>query len=77
VSGREEREKEELKKYRAERPKIQQQFADLKRGLGELSDTDWTNIPDVGNLIGRNRKRNEMKERFAETMRHFLSSQMG
>ena len=30
---REKRLKEELERYRQERPKIQQQFSDLKRGL--------------------------------------------
>lgn len=33
---REAREKEEEDKFRAERPTIQSQFADLKRGLAEI-----------------------------------------
>eukprot|EP00741_Cyanophora_paradoxa_P005336 tig00000880_g5175.t1 len=39
---------EESERQRKEKPKIQQQFADLKRGLAQLSDSDWANIPEVG-----------------------------
>ena len=33
---RERRERQELEKFREERPKIQQMFSDLKRGLSEV-----------------------------------------
>ncbi|TDL17207.1 hypothetical protein BD410DRAFT_730230 [Rickenella mellea] len=56
---REAREASELAKHRAERPKIQQQFADLKRGLSAVSDAEWENIPEVGNLTRRKRKRED------------------
>ncbi|KAI0657305.1 PRP1 splicing factor, N-terminal-domain-containing protein [Cubamyces menziesii] len=56
---REARENEELAKHRAERPKIQQQFADLKRGLAVVTDEEWENIPEVGNLTRKKRKRDE------------------
>ncbi|KAF7791453.1 hypothetical protein EIP86_002469 [Pleurotus ostreatoroseus] len=56
---REARENEELAKHRAERPKIQQQFADLKRGLSVVTDEEWENIPEVGNLTRKKRKRDE------------------
>lgn len=56
---REAREIEELAKHRAERPKIQQQFADLKRGLSVVTDEEWENIPEVGNLTRKKRKRDE------------------
>ena len=56
---RETRENEELVKHRAERPKIQQQFADLKRGLSAVTDAEWENIPEVGNLTRKKRKRDE------------------
>jgi pre-mRNA-processing factor 6 len=42
---------------RAERPKIQQQFADLKRGLSAVTDTEWENLPEVGNLTKRRKVR--------------------
>lgn len=57
--NREAREQEELAKYRAERPKIQQQFSDLKRGLSSVTDEEWENIPEVGNLTRRKRRRDE------------------
>jgi pre-mRNA-processing factor 6 len=41
---REAREQTELAKHRAERPKIQQQFADLKRGLSVVTDEEWEGI---------------------------------
>jgi pre-mRNA-processing factor 6 len=53
---REAREKAELEKYRAERPKIQAQFADLKRGLSAVSDEEWATLPEAGNLTGKRRK---------------------
>ena len=56
---REQREEEELAKHRAERPKIQQQFADLKRGLSAVTDEEWESIPEVGNLTRKKRKRDE------------------
>ena len=45
ILPREAQEQVELAKHRAERPKIQQQFADLKRGLSSVTDEDWENIP--------------------------------
>lgn len=56
---REARENEELAKHRAERPKIQQQFADLKRGLSDITDKEWESIPEVGNLTRKKRRKDE------------------
>ena len=56
---REAREEAELAKHRAERPKLQQQFADLKRGLSVVTDAEWESIPDVSNLTRRKRRREE------------------
>jgi hypothetical protein len=56
---REARENAEVAKHRAERPKIQQQFADLKRGLSVVTDEEWENIPEVGNLTRKKRRRDE------------------
>ena len=47
---REERLKEEIKRYRMEKPKIQQQFEDIKRDLGTMSADDWAAIPEVTNM---------------------------
>lgn len=56
---REERENEELERYRKDRPQIQQQFADLKKGLSSLTSDDWANIPDVVDMV---RKRGDKKQ---------------
>ncbi|KAF9457237.1 PRP1 splicing factor, N-terminal-domain-containing protein [Collybia nuda] len=56
---REAQEQLELAKHRAERPKIQQQFADLKRGLSSVTDEEWESIPEVGNLTRKKRRREE------------------
>lgn len=54
---------EELKKFRKERPKIQQRFIDLKRKLAQVSNDEWLNIPEVGD--SRNKKiRNPRQEKF-------------
>lgn len=61
---REAREREELARYRQERPKISQQFADLKRQLHTIDEAEWAAIPEVGDLVGKNRKRSKVPERF-------------
>ena len=48
-----------MAKFRAENPKLQQQFADLKRGLSAVTDGEWEAIPEVGNLTRRKRQRQE------------------
>lgn len=45
-------------KERANNPKIQTQFADLKRNLSSLDDAAWNAIPEAGNLTGKRRKKN-------------------
>ncbi|XP_059158001.1 pre-mRNA-processing factor 6-like [Physella acuta] len=51
---REEKLKLDIEKFRQERPKIQQQFSDLKRDLAGVSVDEWNNLPEVGDA--RNRK---------------------
>ncbi|EJT98800.1 hypothetical protein DACRYDRAFT_24349 [Dacryopinax primogenitus] len=62
---REAREAEELAKFRSERPKLQQQFTDLKRGLSSVSDAEWENLPEVANLTGKKRKLNTRERTYA------------
>lgn len=59
---REQREKEEMEQLRRERPKIQAQFADLKRGLSNVSEDEWANLPEAGNLTGKRRKAASKRE---------------
>jgi len=62
---REAREKAEREEYERNNPKIQQQFADLKRALGTVSDDDWANLPEVGDLTGKNRRSKQaLRQRF-------------
>lgn len=62
---REAREQAEREEYERNNPKIQQQFADLKRSLSTVTDEDWANIPEVGDLTGKNRRaKQNLKQRF-------------
>lgn len=51
---REARTRQQIETYREKRPKIQQQFSDLKSGLKQMTEEDWMKIPEVGDA--RNRK---------------------
>lgn len=53
---REAREAAEREAERAAQPKIQAQFADLKRNLASVSDAEWAALPEPGNLTGKRRK---------------------
>lgn len=60
---RERKYKEDVEKYRRERPKIQQQFSDLRRQLAEVKEEEWAAIPEVGDV--RNKaKRNGRAEMY-------------
>ncbi|KAI5723357.1 hypothetical protein M8J76_004905 [Diaphorina citri] len=73
---REKRLREELERYRQERPKIQQQFSDLKRGLVTVSMDEWKNVPEVGDA--RNRKqRNPRAEKFTPLPDSVLRGNLG
>ncbi|KAF7282681.1 pre-mRNA processing factor 6 [Rhynchophorus ferrugineus] len=73
---REKRLREELERYRQERPKIQQQFSDLKRELVKVSDDEWRNVPDVGDA--RNKKqRNPRAEKFTPLPDSVLARNLG
>lgn len=62
---REAREQQERDEYERKNPKIQQQFADLKRSLAAVSEDDWANLPEVGDLTGKNRRaKQNMRQRF-------------
>ncbi|GAB7347634.1 hypothetical protein MBLNU459_g4504t1 [Dothideomycetes sp. NU459] len=62
---REAREKQEQEDFEKNNPKIQQQFADLKRALGGVTDEEWANIPEVGDLTGKNRRsKANLRQRF-------------
>ncbi|KAI5309980.1 hypothetical protein KEM55_002003, partial [Ascosphaera atra] len=62
---REAREQQEREEYERNNPKIQQQFADLKRSLATVTDEEWASIPEVGDLTGKNKRaRQNLQKRF-------------
>ncbi|KAI3539505.1 PRP1 splicing factor [Colletotrichum abscissum] len=62
---REAREKAEQDEYERKNPKIAQQFADLKRALSTVTDDEWANLPEVGDLTGKNRRSKQtLRQRF-------------
>ncbi|KAI1657319.1 pre-mRNA splicing factor [Daldinia decipiens] len=59
---REAREKAEQEEYELKNPKIQQQFADLKRGLESVTEEEWAALPEVGDLTGKNRRSKQARQ---------------
>jgi pre-mRNA-processing factor 6 len=55
---RENRLKEELAKYRKKRPRIQEQFRDIKQTLSGVSEDQWDSIPEPLDYSRRNRREN-------------------
>ncbi|EOO02676.1 putative pre-mrna-splicing factor prp1 protein [Phaeoacremonium minimum UCRPA7] len=58
---REAREQAERDEYERKNPKIQQQFADLKRALGTVTDEEWANLPDVKDMTGKTKREREAR----------------
>jgi len=54
---REKRMKEELERYKKEKPAINEQFKDTKRQLATLSYEEWMNIPEAGDYKVKKQKR--------------------
>ena len=73
---RERKYKEDVENFRKERPKIQQQFSDLRRQLATVKEEEWAAIPEVGD--SRNRaKRNPRAETFTPVPDSVIASAMG
>ena len=63
--SREIREERERADYEAKNPKIQQQFVDLKRSLSSLTEVEWANLPEPGDLTRRNKRaRTQLHQKF-------------
>ncbi|ORY10169.1 PRP1 splicing factor, N-terminal-domain-containing protein [Clohesyomyces aquaticus] len=58
---REAREKKERDEYERNNPKIQLQFADLKRALGSVSEDEWAALPEVGDMTGKAKRAREAR----------------
>lgn len=73
-SRREAREKVEREEDARKRPKITEEFADLKRNLATVSMDEWMNLPEPGNLRGVGRKvKKQGKETFTPVSDAFIS----
>ncbi|KAI4149865.1 MAG: hypothetical protein LQ340_004391, partial [Diploschistes diacapsis] len=53
---REEQEKLAKEEEERQNPKISAQFADLKRSLAVVTDEEWQNLPEVGDLTRKNKR---------------------
>ena len=53
---REAQEKLEKEEDERKNPKISAQFADLKRSLAVITDDEWQNLPEVGDLTRKNKR---------------------
>lgn len=49
--------KEQLEEYRKTNPKISQMFTDIKRDMEEITEDEWSNIPDIGDKNAKKRKK--------------------
>jgi pre-mRNA-processing factor 6 len=67
---------EDMKKAREDRPKISDQFADLKSKLGDMSQEMWESIPDIGDYSLKH-KQVKRKEVFTPMPDHVIESSRG
>jgi pre-mRNA-processing factor 6 len=58
-----ERTRKEREEYARKNPTIQEQFADAKRALATVTDDEWANLPEPGDLTGKNKRRPNLRER--------------
>jgi len=58
-----ERQRKEQEEYARKNPTIQEQFADVKRGLATVTDDEWASIPEAGDITGKNKRRQDLRER--------------
>ncbi|ETV67828.1 hypothetical protein H257_16064 [Aphanomyces astaci] len=65
---------EDMKKARRERPKISDQFADLKSSLKGVSDAEWEAIPDIGDHSLRYKASQKKSDIFTPVPDHILDT---
>ncbi|EGG14571.1 TPR repeat-containing protein [Cavenderia fasciculata] len=54
---REKMEKEDLENLRTLNPKLQQQLVDLKQQLSQVSNDEWLNLPEAGDISRNNQRK--------------------
>lgn len=73
---REARLKAELAKYRKKRPRIQEQFTDLKRELKTMTDEEWEELPESLDYSRRNKRMRQQRrmDRFTPVPDNIIES---
>ncbi|KAJ1928331.1 U4/U6 x U5 tri-snRNP complex subunit Prp1 [Tieghemiomyces parasiticus] len=51
------------------RPRIHEQFSDLKRQLAAVTEDEWSNLPEVGDLVGKSRSKGRLRNNDPSAMR--------
>ena len=74
---REDRIRKEVEQFRQERPKIQQQFSDLKRELSGVSTDEWASIPEVGDARNRKQRTAGLREKYTPISDSLLAKSLG
>jgi pre-mRNA-processing factor 6 len=54
---REEIVRQQLDEYRKSNPKISQMFTDIKRDMQEITEEEWSNIPDIGDKLAQKKRK--------------------
>ncbi|KAL2304838.1 hypothetical protein Nmel_006793 [Mimus melanotis] len=65
----------EIEKYCMERPKIQQQFSDLKRKLAEVTEEEWMSIPEAGDTRNK-QQRNPLYKKLTPVSNSFFAKHL-
>jgi pre-mRNA-processing factor 6 len=59
---REKRQAEELENFRKKNPRIEDQFADVKEQISQMSADQWLNIPEPQDISRRNKRTNQRQD---------------
>ncbi|KAI8908545.1 PRP1 splicing factor, N-terminal-domain-containing protein [Gorgonomyces haynaldii] len=65
MQERRQKQKERKKEAEPKKEAIQEQFSDLKRGLSQMTQDDWMNIPEVGDLTRKKGKRDKKMDSYS------------
>mmetsp|Transcript_40439 Transcript_40439/g.41250 ORF Transcript_40439/g.41250 Transcript_40439/m.41250 type:complete len:969 (+) Transcript_40439:134-3040(+) len=65
---------EDMKRNRNNRPKIADQFADLKRELADVTVEQWDSLPEVGDHSLKHKQKNKRNEVFTPVPDYLLAS---
>lgn len=66
---RETQEQLAIERFRQERPKVGEQFKDLKKDIEQVTAEEWAAIPEVGDLVQKNKR-----SRLARNTEHYYAA---